>query len=352
MPHSAHSRAPIIRAFFDQPTNTISYLVADPVTRRAAVIDPVLDFDQRDGTVDVRSVEAILAAAKEAKLTIEWVLETHAHADHLSGAPYIKSKTGARIGIGEHIKDVQRIFPPVFDAEDLRTDGSDFDRLFADGETFSVGELVVEILHTPGHTPADLSYKIGDAVFVGDTLFMPDYGTARADFPGGDAHQLYRSIQRLLRLPDETRLFMCHDYKAPGREDYAWETTVREQRENNVHLRNGVTEKRSWPCGRPAMRHCRRRRCCAFNPGKYPRRPVPQGGKQWRALPAAAGACPGRRRGGNHPVADLRRRFGSFSIDANIVARNSSSARRRCVLTVLAGIPSRSDRSWRLRSLR
>ncbi len=234
--------APIIRAFFDQPTNTISYLVSDPVTRRAAVIDPVLDFDQRDGTVDVRSVEAILAAAKGDKLAIEWVLETHAHADHLSGAPYIKSRTGARIGIGEHIKDVQRIFRPVFNAEDLRTDGSDFDRLFADGETFGIGELVVEVLHTPGHTPADLSYKIGDAVFVGDTLFMPDYGTARADFPGGDAGQLYRSIQRLLRLPDETRLFMCHDYKAPGRDEYAWETTVRDEREHNVHLRGGVTE--------------------------------------------------------------------------------------------------------------
>ena len=236
MPHSALSPAPVIRAFFDQPTNTISYLVADPVTHRAVVIDPVLDFDQRDGTVDVRSVEAILAAAKEAKLTIEWVLETHAHADHLSGAPYIKSKTGARIGIGEHIKDVQRIFRPVFNAEDLRTDGSDFDRLFADGETFSVGELVVETLHTPGHTPADLSYKIGDAVFVGDTLFMPDYGTARADFPGGDAHQLYRSIRRLLQLSDDTRLFMCHDYKAPGRDHYAWETTVREERDHNVHI--------------------------------------------------------------------------------------------------------------------
>lgn len=234
--------APQIRAFFDQATNTISYLVSDPVTRRAAVIDPVLDFDQRDGTVDVRSVEAILAAANEGRLAIEWVLETHAHADHLSGAPYIKSKTGARIGIGEHIKDVQRIFRPVFNADDLRTDGSDFDRLFADGETFAIGELVVEVLHTPGHTPADLSYKIGDAVFVGDTLFMPDYGTARADFPGGDARQLYRSIQRLLKLPDETRLFMCHDYKAPGREDYAWETTVRDEREHNVHLRGGVTE--------------------------------------------------------------------------------------------------------------
>jgi glyoxylase-like metal-dependent hydrolase (beta-lactamase superfamily II) len=234
--------APQIRAFFDQATNTISYLVADPVTHRAAVIDPVLDFDPRNGTVDIRSVEAILAAANEEKLTIEWVLETHAHADHLSGAPYVKSKTGARIGIGEHIKDVQRIFRPVFNAQDLRTDGSDFDRLFTDGETFGIGELVVEVLHTPGHTPADLSYKIGDAVFVGDTLFMPDYGTARADFPGGDAHQLYRSIQRLLKLPGETRLFMCHDYKAPGRDEYAWETTVRDERENNVHLRNGVTE--------------------------------------------------------------------------------------------------------------
>ena len=234
--------APLIKAFFDEATNTISYLVADPVTRRAAVIDPVLDFDQRDGTVDIRSVEAILAAAKQQQLTIEWVLETHAHADHLSGAPYIKARTGARIGIGEHIKDVQRIFRPVFNAEDLRTDGSDFDRLFADGETLGLGELVVEILHTPGHTPADLSYRIGDAVFVGDTLFMPDYGTARADFPGGDAHQLYRSIQRLLRLPDDTRLFMCHDYKAPGRDQYAWETTVREQRDGNVHLRNGVSE--------------------------------------------------------------------------------------------------------------
>jgi len=233
---------PAITAFFDEPTNTISYLVADPVTHRAAVIDPVLDFDHRDGTVDVRSVEAILAAARQQGLTIEWALETHAHADHLSGAPYIKSKTGARIGIGEHIKDVQRIFRPVFNAEDLRTDGSDFDHLFADGETFRIGELTVEVMHTPGHTPADICYKIGDAVFVGDTLFMPDYGTARADFPGGDAAQLYRSIQRLLALPPETRLFMCHDYKAPGRDTYAWETTVREERDGNVHLKGGVTE--------------------------------------------------------------------------------------------------------------
>ncbi|MDB5517039.1 MAG: fold metallo-hydrolase [Tardiphaga sp.] len=235
------SSAPVIKAFFDQATNTISYLVADPVTRRAAVIDPVLDYDHKAGSVDVCSVEAILKAARDDGLTIEWVLETHAHADHLSGAPYIKSKTGATIGIGEHIKDVQRIFRPIFNADDLRTDGSDFDRLFADGETFRIGELTVEALYTPGHTPADLSYRIGDAVFVGDTMFMPDYGTARADFPGGDARQLYRSIQKLLTLPPDTRLFMCHDYKAPGRDVYAWETTVREQR-NNVHLRNGVSE--------------------------------------------------------------------------------------------------------------
>ena len=239
---SSRPQAPVIRAFFDEPTNTISYLVSDPATRRAAVIDPVLDYDHRDGSVDVRSVEAMLKAAKDDGLTIEWALETHAHADHLSGAPYIKAKTGAKIGIGEHIKDVQKIFRPVFNAQDLRTDGSDFDHLFVDGETFRIGDLTVEALYTPGHTPADLSYKIGDAVFVGDTLFMPDYGTARADFPGGDAHQLYQSIHRLLALPPQTRLFMCHDYKAPGRDDYAWETTVQAQRDGNVHLKAGVTE--------------------------------------------------------------------------------------------------------------
>jgi glyoxylase-like metal-dependent hydrolase (beta-lactamase superfamily II) len=233
---------PIIRAFFDEPTNTVSYLVADPATRRAAVIDPVLDYDHNSGTVDTRSVQAMLAAADEAGYTIEWALETHAHADHLSGAPFIKAKTGAQIGIGEHIKDVQRIFRPVFSATDLRTDGSDFDHLFKDGERFSIGALEAEVMYTPGHTPADISYQIGDAVFVGDTLFMPDYGTARADFPGGDAHKLYRSIKRLMALAPETRLFMCHDYKAPGRDTYAWETTVREQRANNVHVKEGVTE--------------------------------------------------------------------------------------------------------------
>lgn len=233
---------PIIKAFFDEPTNTISYLVADAATQAAAVIDPVLDYDHNAGAVDTRSVKAILRAAEEAGYRILWALETHAHADHLSGAPYIKAKTGARIGIGEHIQDVQRIFRPVFNATDLATDGSDFDHLFRDGEHFQIGELDVEVLHTPGHTPADVSYKIGDAVFVGDTIFMPDYGTARADFPGGDAHRLYRSIRRLLALALETRLFMCHDYKAPGRDEYAWETTVAEQRTRNVHVKEGVTE--------------------------------------------------------------------------------------------------------------
>jgi glyoxylase-like metal-dependent hydrolase (beta-lactamase superfamily II) len=233
---------PLIRAFFDEPTNTVSYLVADPVSRRAAVIDPVLDFDLASGEADVRSAEAILAAARAEGLTIDWVLETHAHADHLSAAPFIKAETGARVGIGEHIRQVQEIFRPVFMADDLATDGSDFDRLFADGERFAIGRLDVEVLHVPGHTPADVAYRIGDAVFVGDTLFMPDYGTARADFPGGDAHQLYRSVRRLLALPLETRLFMCHDYKAPGRDDYRWECTVADQRRDSVHVHDGVSE--------------------------------------------------------------------------------------------------------------
>lgn len=236
------SGKPIIQAFFDEPTNTVSYLVADPATKKAAIIDPVFDYDHASGTVDTRSVEAMLAAAGEAGYSVEWALETHAHADHLSGAPYIKAKTGAKIGIGEHIRDVQKIFRPIFNAADLDTSGRDFDHLFQDGERFKIGDLDVEVLHTPGHTPADISYKVEDAVFVGDTMFMPDYGTARADFPGGDAHQLYRSIKRLLVLPPETRLFMCHDYKAPGRDTYAWETTVREQREKNVHVKEGVSE--------------------------------------------------------------------------------------------------------------
>jgi glyoxylase-like metal-dependent hydrolase (beta-lactamase superfamily II) len=233
---------PTIRAFFDEPTNTISYLVGDPDTKRAAIIDPVLDYDHASGKASTKSSDAILAAAGEEGLTIDWVLETHAHADHLSGAPYIKLKTGAKVGIGEHIRDVQKIFRPVFNATDIKGDGSEFDRLFADGERFKIGGIEVEVLHVPGHTPADIAYKIGEAVFVGDTLFMPDYGTARADFPGGSARALYRSIKKLLALPPETRLFMCHDYKAPGRDHYAWETTVAEERASNSHVKDGVSE--------------------------------------------------------------------------------------------------------------
>lgn len=239
---TAVTAQPAIEAFFDEPTSTVSYLVADPEKHVAVVIDPVLDFDLASGEADTASADRILAMAARRGWRIAMVLETHAHADHLSAAPYIKANSGAQIGIGEHIRDVQKIFGPVFGLVDLKTDGSDFDRLFADGERFALGGLEVEVLHTPGHTPADISYRIGDVAFVGDTLFMPDYGTARADFPGGDSRTLYRSIRRLLSLPDETRLFLCHDYKAPGRADYRWETTVGEQRRANIHVHDGVSE--------------------------------------------------------------------------------------------------------------
>ena len=233
---------PRIRAFFDEPTNTVSYLVWNPGERRGVVIDPVLDFDPASGTVDDGSVEEMLKAAEDEGIAIEWVLETHVHADHLSGAPLIKARTGARVAIGEHVRDVQTIFRPIFGADDMKADGSDFDRLLSDGERFEAGGLTIEVIHTPGHTPACVSYRIGEAVFVGDTLFMPDYGTARTDFPGGCARQLYRSIHKLLSLPPETRLFMCHDYKAPGRDRFAWETTVAEERRSNQHIHEGVGE--------------------------------------------------------------------------------------------------------------
>lgn len=236
------SSRPDIQAFFDPDTSTVTYLVADPATREAAVIDPVLDYDPASSKFRTRSADAVLAAAREEGLTIRWVLETHAHADHLSAAPYIKAATAARTGIGEHIRDVQVIFRPVFNLDDISGNGSEFDHLFADGETFRLGALEVEVLHTPGHTPACVSYRIGDAVFVGDTLFMPDYGTARADFPGGDARTLYRSIQRLLSLPGETRMFLCHDYMGPSRDHNAWETTVSQQRAGNLHVHEGVSE--------------------------------------------------------------------------------------------------------------
>jgi glyoxylase-like metal-dependent hydrolase (beta-lactamase superfamily II) len=206
------------------------------------VIDPVLDFDPASGVVDDGSVNELLRTAKEQGIVIDWVLETHVHADHLSGAPLIKQRTGAKVAIGEHVREVQTIFRPIFGAEDVKAEGGDFDRLLKDGDRIEVGGLEIEVIYTPGHTPACVSYKIGDAVFVGDTMFMPDYGTARTDFPGGNARDLYRSIRKLLSLPPETRLFMCHDYKAPGRDQFAWETTVREQRRANKHIRDGVGE--------------------------------------------------------------------------------------------------------------
>lgn len=234
---------PIICAFFDEPTNTVSYLVADADSKIAAVIDPVLNYDHKSGEAMVASADAILHRAAAVGFKIEWILETHVHADHLSGAPYLKLKTGAKVGIGEHIREVQQIFRPIFNAMDVSGTGSEFDVLLKDGDIFKIGGLQVEVIATPGHTPACISYKIDDAVFVGDTLFMPDYGTARADFPGGDARQLYRSIHRLLALPPETRLFMCHDYlPKDGRTDYVWESTVAEEMAANVHVGHGVSE--------------------------------------------------------------------------------------------------------------
>lgn len=231
--------APRIRAFFDEPTFTVTYLVWDLDTRAAAIIDPVLDFDQPSGAVRTASADAVLAAAGAEGLSIHWILETHAHADHLSAAGYLKAKTGAKIGIGARIGEVQAIFRPRFGIAPAE---GRFDLLLEDGAKVPLGAHAFEVIATPGHTPACVSYRINDAVFVGDTLFMPDYGTARTDFPGGDAGVLYRSIRRLLDLPPETRLFMCHDYKAPGRDHYAWETTVAAQRAGNVHVKDGVDE--------------------------------------------------------------------------------------------------------------
>ena len=232
---------PQVRAFFDEPTFTVSYLVWDPATKRGAVIDSVLDFDPKSGRTGTQSAEAILKAAKQEGVTIDWLLETHAHADHISGAPFLKKATGAPIAIGEHINAVQRVFKAVFNLSHVTADGRPFDRLVTDGEELPLGEIAIKVLHTPGHTPACVSYLIGDALFVGDTMFMPDYGTARTDFPGGDARTLYRSIQKLLALPEQTRVFLCHDYKAPGRDAYAWQSTIGEERAKNVHLA-GVSE--------------------------------------------------------------------------------------------------------------
>ncbi|QEX16693.1 hypothetical protein FRZ44_19880 [Hypericibacter terrae] len=233
---------PTIQSFFHEPTFTVSYLVSDPDSRKAAIVDPVLDFDPKSGRTGHKSADGILAAAAAGGMEIAWILETHVHADHLSAAAYLKEKTGARTGIGRAVSEVQRYFKPVFNATDLEPDGRQFDRLFADGDRLLIGSLELQVMHTPGHTPACISYLAGDAVIVGDTLFMPDYGTARCDFPGGNARQLYRSIRRLLALPPATRIFLCHDYKAPGRDHFVWETTVAEQRARNIHIHDGIDE--------------------------------------------------------------------------------------------------------------
>ena len=237
------SLRPTIAAFFDEATNTVSYVVSDPATSHAAVIDSVLDYDAASGRTDERSANLILDYLRENDLTVDWHIETHAHADHLSAAPYLQEKVGGKLAIGNGIIRVQEVFGKIFNAgSEFERDGSQFDRLFEDGERFEIGSLKGMALHVPGHTPADMAFIVGDAAFIGDTMFMPDFGTARADFPGGDARALFRSIRRLLTLPRETRLFLCHDYKAPGREDYAWETTVGLQRDHNVHVKDGTSE--------------------------------------------------------------------------------------------------------------
>lgn len=237
------SPKPVVRTFFDEPTFTASHVVFDPVTLKAAIIDSVLDFDPAAGRTSHASADAIIAFVRAEDLDVEWLLETHAHADHLSAAPYLQQQLGGQLAIGRAITTVQSVFGKLFnEGTAFERDGSQFDRLFDDGDTFTIGSLSASVLHVPGHTPADLAYVIGNAVFCGDSLFMPDYGTARADFPGGDARQLYRSIRRLLSLPREARLFLCHDYKAPGRDSFAWETTIGIERDANVHVHDGVSE--------------------------------------------------------------------------------------------------------------
>lgn len=232
-----------VRSFFDEATFTVTHVLSDPAAGKAAIIDSVLDFDPASGRTSTSSADAVIAYIREQDLEVEWLLETHAHADHLSAAPYLQEQLGGKLAIGRHILTVQETFGKIFnEGTRFARDGSQFDHLFDEGDRFSVGSISAIALHVPGHTPADMAYVIGDAVFIGDTLFMPDYGSARADFPGGDAHTLYRSVRRLLSLPESTRLFLCHDYKAPGRDTYAWETTVADQRSGNVHLHDGISE--------------------------------------------------------------------------------------------------------------
>jgi glyoxylase-like metal-dependent hydrolase (beta-lactamase superfamily II) len=234
---------PEVKAFFDQDTNTVSYVVTDPETRHCAIVDSVLDFSPNAGRTEHASAQKIVDYVQQENLTVEWMLETHVHADHLSAAPWIQEQLGGKLSIGEHIRTVQETFGKVFNAgSDFARDGRQFDHLFKDGETYKVGNIEARAIHTPGHTPACMSHIIGDAVFVGDTLFMPDYGTARCDFPGGDARTLYHSIQKLLALPDETRMFLCHDYLPDNRSEFVWETTVGDQRQHNIHVHEGVSE--------------------------------------------------------------------------------------------------------------
>lgn len=234
---------PNVTAFFDDATNTVSYVVQDPQGSACAIIDSVLDFDHAAGRTDTRSADRIVAFIREKALNLQWILESHVHADHLSAAPYLQEKLGGKIGIGNQIRVVQDTFGKVFnEGTEFQRDGSQFDALFDDGDSFHIGQMRADVMHTPGHTPACLTYVIGDAAFVGDTLFMPDFGTARCDFPGGSAHDLYQSIQRILSLPDETRIFVGHDYKAPGRDEFAWETTVAAQKAANVHVGGGTDE--------------------------------------------------------------------------------------------------------------
>lgn len=239
----AHQGEAQIKAFFDEATFTVTYVIYDPETRRAAILDSVLDYDPASGRTSFSSAGAVIAFVEEKKLSVEWLLETHAHADHLSAAPYLQQRLGGKIAIGEHIVAVQETFGKLFNAgTEFECDGSDFDALWKDGDRFTIGNLDVTVLHVPGHTPACIAYVVGESVFVGDTMFMPDYGTARTDFPGGDARKLYQSVRRLLALPPKTRLFMCHDYLPKGRTQYAWETTVGAERAANIHIHDGVSE--------------------------------------------------------------------------------------------------------------
>jgi len=234
---------PVVKSFFDETTFTATHVAHDPITLKGVIIDSVLDFDSSSGRTSKKSADAVISYVREKNLTIEWHLETHAHADHLSAASYLQEVLGGKLAIGEQIKTVQQVFGKIFNfGSEFARDGSQFDRLFSDGDQFYLGNIPIICLHVPGHTPADLAYIIGDCAFIGDTLFMPDYGTARADFPGGDARQLFQSIRRLLALPEETKIYLCHDYKAPQRDRFVWETTIGAQKRANVHVHDGVNE--------------------------------------------------------------------------------------------------------------